>query len=369
MEKSSLIQDEYFTPAVDLLSKSTGEYLRDEARFDIYRKYALFNEQQYQQITRSDEIKRLEIYQKLKEEEISERKLEMKNSSGKIKIKLQGEQRRAELLLEQDKARFQDIMLARQGFLDQAVRMLSNCLRCSDASDTDCAVRLCSLWFANFHTDAGVFSEVLAHIPSGKLVFLAHQLSAHLSSTDTSNVSSQLELQKLLLRMCSEHPFHSLYQIYLLQSSRGRSTNGNDRLSSQGDIRESHASRVKAATDLFEKVLAFAPIQAKARDIKKLCDTYLEWAQHPTRSKEGRDGLKPNMKHKIPNDARIKKIRDVQVPITTIQLPVDPTMKYANCIWIQGYGDTFEIAGGINRPKISYCLGSDGKSYKQLVRS
>lgn len=37
-------------------------------------------------------------------------------------------------------------------------------------------------------------------------------------------------------------------------------------------------------------------------------------------------------------------------------------------VTVKGFHSTFDTAGGINLPKIVYCLGSDKKLYKQLVK-
>ena len=58
---------------------------------------------------------------------------------------------------------------------------------------------------------------------------------------------------------------------------------------------------------------------------------------------------------------------EVKVPVTTERLPLDPTLKYEDCVWIERYPPQFETAGGINLPKISVCQGSNGQGYKQLV--
>jgi ataxia telangiectasia mutated family protein len=63
----------------------------------------------------------------------------------------------------------------------------------------------------------------------------------------------------------------------------------------------------------------------------------------------------------------ILKLKDVRVPVLTVNTPIDPALQYQNCIWISHYEGIFETAGGINIPKICYCRGSDGTRYKQLV--
>lgn len=70
----------------------------------------------------------------------------------------------------------------------------------------------------------------------------------------------------------------------------------------------------------------------------------------------------------IPDALPIRKLRDVQVPVITCRTPIDPTLKYNDCIWISRYHPEFVIPGGINHPKISICLGSNGEQFKQLFK-
>jgi len=37
-------------------------------------------------------------------------------------------------------------------------------------------------------------------------------------------------------------------------------------------------------------------------------------------------------------------------------------------VTVDRFVDTFETVGGVNLPKIVYCVGSDGQRYKQLVK-
>jgi hypothetical protein len=53
--------------------------------------------------------------------------------------------------------------------------------------------------------------------------------------------------------------------------------------------------------------------------------------------------------------------------VVTVHTPLDHTLRYDNCIWIDRYESAFETAGGINLPKINICYGSNGEKYKQLV--
>lgn len=360
LENPKVIGEEYFAPAIQLLANGFDDASAGERRSKIYYKYALFNERQYHEITSSDDIRRLTVYQAIKNEEIAERAKQIQRSTSATERKeLSGQQRKATELQKQDTAQLEEFMNARQAYLNQAVSMFAHCLGVADTYDTDAAIRFCSLWFANFSGDVSAIRQVIKTIPSRKFVFLAHQLTARLSSQDEPNTSSQAILQELLYRMCSEHPFHSLYQVYLLQSSYAPDARRTSQLASEG----SQIDRAAAATELFERIVSTSNSK-KACDIKHLCDAYLQWAKFPIK-KESRKREQGVLY--IPPKLSIRNVSNIKVPVATAQLPLDPTMRYEDCVWIVGYSDKYETAGGINVPKICICKGSDGENYKQLV--
>ncbi|EEB98322.1 hypothetical protein MPER_02194 [Moniliophthora perniciosa FA553] len=91
----------------------------------------------------------------------------------------------------------------RDKFLKRAIEMYSYCLNESDEFDHDTPIRLCSVWLANFDNSAIVKSlkTALERVPSRKFVFLAHQLTARLSSGSVA----QANLQALICRMQDEN--------------------------------------------------------------------------------------------------------------------------------------------------------------------
>lgn len=378
MEKPDAIQKNYFTPAIDLLSSAlkatNGNSDKLEGSASIFYKFALFAEQQYHAILKSPDLIRLKVYAARKKQELKDREESIKKVPKDTPKwqELSQHQRRAKALYEQDTAQFSGTTRAKDDFLNQAIEMLSFCLEASDAYDDDAAIRLCSLWFANFPytTLNATIGPALARIPSRKFVFLAHQLSARLSGKESHRISeSPQSLHTFLLRMCSEHPFHSLYQVYALRAS---STSSNSRRQSARHETQSASQieRAAAAADIFNRLEVNNDCAQRVNDIQLLCDAYLEWAKFPIKEDSKlNDKRKKREPAPIPSSLAIRKISHLKVPVTTAYTPIDPTLRYDDCVWIKGYASNFETAGGVNLPKISYCQGTDGTSYKQLVSS
>ena len=65
--------------------------------------------------------------------------------------------------------------------------------------------------------------------------------------------------------------------------------------------------------------------------------------------------------------SHIKDLHNVALP--TVDLPVQPTGNYSSIVYPQKYMPAFHLVGGIHLPKLVTCLGSDGRYYRQLVKS
>jgi ataxia telangiectasia mutated family protein len=329
----------------------------------------MFAEQQYYKILRSPDAIRLKVYVDRKTQEIERRKDQIgRLPRGSTEIgALSQDQRKAETLLRQDRELFNQHNLAVGSFLEQAIDMYSRSLQASDAFDDDGAIRMCSLWFANFDNPmlSPKVRNALDRIPSRKFVFLAHQLSARLTTpAGGSSDLHQENLQLLVMRMCKEHPFHSLYQVYCLRSERSLPNSNPQRRPSSRHEQSSSQERAAAAADIFDKLRNDLGINRIVRDVELVCDACLEWAKHRIKSFHAK---RPNPPFYIHDSLLIRKIKQPKIPVLTSHLRIDPTLQYNDCVWIDHFEHVYETAGGINLPKITYCLGSDGKRYKQLV--
>ena len=378
MQKPDDIRTTFFTPAVEKLQSLQGTIDPSQAAFTtdfnskrsmVFYKYAMFAEQQYHAILNSPDVLRLKVYAERKRQELQQYDEKIRRSQSDLsRNELTQQKRKAQVLYEQDTSQFLEVTTARDTYLQHSIDMFARCLEASDDYDDDAPYHLCSLWFSNFTNDLGTtVNTSVARVASRKFVFLAHQLSARLSSNSNLALYSQSTLQGLLIRMCSEHPFHSMYQVYSLRSSQRRDSSRRQS-NRHGHETSSQLERTAAANDIFDKLRAMPERESTVRNIEHLCDAYLEWAKFPIKN----DSLLSEKRRKkeqtqIPQQLLISKVQNVQVPVITAKTPLDPTLRYKDCVWIQRYSRNFDTAGGMNLPKISYCHGSDGQVYKQLV--
>jgi ataxia telangiectasia mutated family protein len=283
-------------------------------------------------------------------------------------IELEKQRKDSKTLLAEDTLQADQFYASRDQFLTQAIEMYSRSLSVSDTSDTESTIRLCSLWYANFNNDAyeEAIRTAVARVPSHKFVFLAHQLTARLSSSDTHTPGSQATLQSLIMRICNEHPFHILHQMFSLaektnEESSMRSTS--HRHSFTSGTTQSQKTRHQASVDIISKLKQAGRTSKRVQDIERLCSACLEWAQYPIKQYV----KKKTSPYAVPPGLKIGNIKNLNVPVMTDDLRIDLSLKYENIISISHYQDKFTTAGGINLPKITQCVGNDGQSYKQLV--
>ena len=359
---------DFFEPAVASLDTANSSTLSSE-HATIYSQCARFAEQQYHNISKSPDSLRWKLYVDRKAQQIDNLKSQITKTQygSKEHAILAQDQKTAEKLLKQDTELVDQHNRAINAFLDQAIDMYSKCLEATDGFDDDGAIRLCSLWFANFEnpTIQEKIAVALNRTPSRKFVFLAHQLSARMIKPSGATIPDhQVNLQTLIVRMCKEHPFHSLYQVYCLKSDHA-GIQTNRRRSTRHE--SSPKDRASAAIGIFDQLRGDDSVSRIVCDVERVSDACLEWAKHPIKHIYGNRSQKLKPPFPVPEAMAIRNLRAVKVPVITVDTPLDPTLLYADCVWILRFEATFSTAGGVNLPKITVCVGSDGLKYKQLV--
>ncbi|KAH7890803.1 hypothetical protein F5I97DRAFT_1975119 [Phlebopus sp. FC_14] len=372
LEKPTDIKDKYFDVAVAIaIEVEKRSSTRGEAFASVFHKCALFAEHQFHSILKSPDAIRWKIYADRKTQEIKQRETQLLRTQPGTHdyYALTDEQTKAKALLAEDEEAYKRHSGTLVTFLGLAIDMYSRCLAASDLFDDDVPLRFCSLWFANFEDrrlEDGI-QEAVSRVPSRKFVFLSHQLSARISTPPSGDVpANQRTLQELVMRMCKEHPFHSLYQVYCILPERLSPSIPSRRSSSRYESPSSQADRSNAASRIFDRLRGDPASSARVKAIERVCDASLQWAKYPI--KDSRAVKKIQGSLIVPENLSIRQLRDVPVPVVTSHPPIDPTLKYEDCVWISHYDPTFQTAGGINLPKISTCYGSNGQKYKQLFK-
>ncbi|KAF8892281.1 hypothetical protein BD779DRAFT_1512002 [Infundibulicybe gibba] len=341
LEKPTDIWTRFFVPSISLLEDAG---LADDKKSQInhaiiYQECARFAERQYHATLKSHDVIRQKIYVQRGIATIKQREEKMKTVSQALLKEHKKALSNARTQLNEDNERYQKHIVACDKFLQEAIRMYSQSLEASDTFDSDATIRLCSLWFANFDRQPlqMLVRTALKRIPSRKFVFLSHQLSARLAKSQQGEVLlNQENLHALVIRMCREHPFHSLYQVYCLLPDRPPSTPSQHRQSGRHLVLSMPTERGTAAVEIFDKLRDEPDCGSRLRDVENLCNACLQWAKYPIKedprfkrkSGSSSSSKKPFL---VPGDIAILKIQNPKVPI-------------------------------------SVCKGVDGESYKQLFK-
>lgn len=371
---SSDIATTFFEPAEVIANKAPKRHA------GVFLAFAAFQDGQYKTLMlRKEEMRTLQEYQDRKAGELE--RLPTTRPSSARQSSSSGSERTTDQLRKEAQGvmRLDRERLARFGFdtaaaLTSATRLYAQVLACSDAHD-DIVYRLSALWLEHHADEAfnAAFASQLASIPSRKFVPLAHQLSARMSKLSGSSNAFSTSLDHLVGRLTREHPFHVLYHIYALRATVGAatqpasSTMAPKTRKSLGmeSIRSSQAGRHKLATDYFAHAKGDARLLPRIKELEQACDAYTEAASLPRVEASSRKAA-----IELPNTAKLLKLRQLSIPISTYDLPLDPTMLYnaEELPCIARYDKTYSVLGGINAPKLVACHSTKGKRMRQLVR-
>jgi ataxia telangiectasia mutated family protein len=320
----------------------------------VYEKFALFAHRQYQAVMASPELIRLEVY-------IERKKNEIERLGGMRGPGISKQMKDSRALFEADSSQVQTQYDARDAFLVLAIEMYSRTLVSTDTADTECSIRLCSLWYKNFGRDeyGEPIHTAIARVPSHKFVFLAHQLTARLATTSMDSSRSQKTLWQLIRRICEEHPFHILLQLLALTRNEEKTSIGEA-------SRSSPAIRQNAALELMSGLKVAGRKAEHIRDMERLTLACYKFASFPIKGMKEYES-RTRKEFPVPTRQEIRTIQNLHVPVLTADTPIDISSRYDDIIYIQRFSDTFTTAGGVNMPKITDCIGSNGSRYKQLV--
>ncbi|GAA6218256.1 serine-protein kinase ATM [Lates japonicus] len=366
LESPGVILENYLERAVEVIEGESGvlDSRLQSQRTEAFLSLARFSDAQYQSIDKymnSSEFENKQaLLQKAKEEVdlIKERKV----TSNRYTIKVQRE-------LELDEKALSNLQSDRQRFLCKAVENYIQCLEQGEEHDT-WVFRLASLWLENADVKAvnDMMKKGVKQIPSYKFLPLMYQLAARMGTKMATGIAEDTGfhdvLSDLICRASLEHPHHTLFIIFALVNAnkdenfcRSRLSKSAPRQPSQFDLERSDVAR--KIINMIRKKRG-----EMIRGIERLCDAYITLAYMDASKHKTEKKAIP-----IPADQPIMQIKDLdQVVIPTMEIKVDPTGCYDNLVTVRSFMPQYHLAGGVNLPKIIDCVGSDGKSRRQLVK-
>ncbi|XP_044057149.1 serine-protein kinase ATM isoform X1 [Siniperca chuatsi] len=365
LESPGVILEKYLERAVEVIKGESGvqDSRLQSQRTEAFLSLARFSDAQYQSIDKYMNSSEFENKQALLEKAKKEVDLiKEHNVSNRYTIKVKKE-------LQLDETALSNLQEDRQRFLCKAVENYIQCLEQGEEHDT-WVFRLASLWLENANVKAvnDMMKKGVKQIPSYKFLPLMYQLAARMGTKMANGIAEDTGFHDVLIDLIYQaslqHPHHTLFIILALVNANkdenfcsSRLSKSAPRLTSQFDLERSDVAR---------KIIS--AIRKKRgemiRGIERLCDAYITLAYMDVSKHKTEKKAIP-----IPADQPIMQIKDLdEVVIPTMEIKVDPSGCYDNLVTVRSFMPQYHLAGGVNLPKIIDCVGSDGKSRRQLVK-
>lgn len=317
----------------------------------VFHVFAAFCDQQLQNPDGLEDFKRVEQLRDRKEKEVIALEKMMKTAEGRERETLKMHRTKAKQWFELDDRDYQRLKKGREAFLQQCLENYLLCLKASDTHNND-ALRFCALWLDNSDSQIAntAVSKYISQVPSRKFAPLMNQLSSRL--LDVPN-EFQTTLFALLFRMCVEHPYHGMYQIFASSKSKA----GKD---------ETSVARHQAAGKLVDKLKNDRHAGSTWVAIHNTNISYVRFAIDRPDEKI-KTGAKVPLK-KLATGQRLEQdATNLKLPPPTMRIELRVDCNYKDVPKVVRFHPEFTVASGVSAPKIVTAIASDGQRYKQLV--
>ncbi|TQN70759.1 Serine/threonine-protein kinase TEL1 [Colletotrichum shisoi] len=351
LEKPHHIQKNYLEPALkELKGKSEGQQAGH-----VYHQFAMFCDEQLQNQDSLEDLARLQSLRKGKSDEVSQLQSLISNSrDSQLKQRYQSHLNRARQWLQLDEQELRRVEQTRSEFVRLSLENYLLSLVASDEHNND-ALRFTALWLERSEETATneAVRKHLEKVPTRKFAALMNQLSSRLQ--DQPNSAFQKLLINLVYKICAEHPYHGMYQIW---SGTKVKTRKEDQVA---------VLRLKATEKVAALLQSTKNVAAIWQAVDRTSAYYHRLAvdRDPSKYKAGQKiALRDIHSAQSLQNALLK----YRIPPPTMQLEVSATKDYSSVPVIERLEPQMSIASGVSAPKIITAVGSDGKRYRQLVK-
>lgn len=351
LETADNIQKKYLEPALKVLK---GTNAGKEAG-QVFHQFAIFCDEQLQDPEMIEDLARLQRLVQDKAEEVDHYKKECtKAGNSQLRDRYQKHLNNAQKVLKLDQVDFELALKTRNEFVRLSLENYLQSLSASDDHDND-ALRFTALWLQRSEIALAnrAVTAYLRDVPTYKFVPLMNQLSSRLQ---LDNSPFQTQLIALVYRICCDHPYHGMYQIWAGSNAR---PNKQD----EAAILRKDAAK-KVGGQLLQTRGGIAEIW-RAIDKTSICYHTLALSD---RGEKQRSGSKINIKESEAATALSGCLARYRIPPPTFEIELSPSKDYSNVPVINKLEPTMVVAGGVSAPKILTVVASNGERYKQLVK-
>ncbi|KAI5294593.1 Serine/threonine-protein kinase tel1, partial [Ascosphaera acerosa] len=335
------------------LKLADDETLRKTDRGEIFHSYAVFCDRQLSDRDTIASLDRIERLRNRKERELLslESMLARSGDSSRRNLKSHRDKARAWFRLDDHEWQVQ-----REAYDELKAAAVANYLRALADSDAykDDVMRFTALWLRNAELDA-VTEEVgmeIDSVPSRRFAPLVNQLFSRVSDEEND---FQSYLQELLLRVCLDHPYHGMYQLFM----SSKSTTASD---------AAGARRLRAANAMAEKLRADAAMGPTWVGVHNTNVVFVRFALEKPNNDKAKSGAKHSLLKSENGLRMVNEMPGRRLPPPTLKIQLRDDCDYSGVPVMTEYLHEYTIASGISAPKIVTVIASDGKRYKQLFK-
>ncbi|KAM0183402.1 hypothetical protein ACHAPC_006545 [Botrytis cinerea] len=349
LEKPDRIIERYLKPALKDLKGSDGY---EAAK--VFHQFAVFCDQQLQDPDSLEDLERMKKLSEMRSNDVADYEELLKNATSSTeRSRHQSYLKKAKTWLGLDEREYRRHCSNRDEFLRQCLENYLLSLAASDGHDSN-ALRFTALWLENsaenFANEA--VAKVLPKVPSRKFATLMNQLSSRLLENDSK---FQQHLFGLVLRICMDHPYHGMYQIYAGSHSRPNTKD------------EVAVSRNKATLKVSEQLQRAESSRAIWTALNYVIQPYTHLAGEKDDQKY-KTGKKLSIKDS-PSGLRLNNIlKKYPIPPPTIHIDLRADKNYSKVPKMVKFESQMSIASGVSAPKIITAVADNGARFKQLVK-
>lgn len=352
LEQPDEIIKSYLQPAFDELR---GKNYGIEAG-RVFHNFAAFCDMQLQDTDNLDDFTRISKIRDRKLRELNDLKKMIETSEGKQRDQLKGHLNKTKVWYNLDDKEFKRVSENRESLILQCLENYLLSMKACDEYRND-TLRFLALWLnqADSSTANASVSKYLSAVPTLKFAPLVNQLSSRLLD---GKDKFQILLMDLMFRICSDHPYHSLYQVFSTSKTKAPKTD------------EVASSRNSAANKLAESVAKKSPSAAIWIAIHNSSIALYRVAQERIPDKDAKQGTKIPLR-KLPSALKLEQMMTeahTKIPPPTMNIALRTDRDYSGLPTFSKFDQQIAIAGGVSAPKIATMIASDGSAYKMLLK-
>lgn len=356
-ESGEAIHQKYLAPAEDIVTRSDDE---SRCRAKVYHAYAVFCDRQYTESTIHEEIESTSKLISRNRKEIQELEKLTRTGSRQERHSVQRHLEKAKLALKNDEEEYNKWMEERNFFLRECTKYYLKCITESPEYSGNVS-RFCALWLAN-STNNKLNKDLrglLKSVPSVRLAPWLNQLSSRLSTDQREEFHKAL--WTIIPKICTHHPYHSLYQIVSLKRLADSSDNENNGNGPNTTL----LARADAGKKLWHLLHRYID-EALLRNFDSMCGHMIKLAEYKVE--------KSVQRFKLENLAEGEKhwwmsLDKLRLPPPTKQFPLRDNLEYENIARMMKVENKISLASGLSRPKVISVTADDGQRYKMLVKA